>query len=232
MSLLLNLKRFHRVFLWKYPKFICIPTIIFALLISGCAATYHPLSLDNIKYTPGDTIKGISYGYRYNVLMEQGNKKYGEKENQKNIKLVAFSFTNTGLHKIDLVNDLEYFQYSTRQIIPLESKTIAASFEQNPNKYYADLGLMLLNGYYSEESTTNGDVTSSHFRIIPIGLIIGPILTIVNISTAKNANLLFSKDLEKYSPAISIEPGQKIFVLIPFGDISEKSIQLHYRIKK
>jgi hypothetical protein len=232
MSNLQNLKHIHSVILRKLPKFICIPTIIFPILISGCAATYHPLSLDNITYTPGDTIKGISYGYCYNVLTEQGNKKYGEKENQKNIKLVAFSFTNTGLHKIDLVNDLEYFQYGTRQIIPLESNTIASSFEQNPNKYYADLGLMLLNGYYSEESSINGDVTSSHFRIIPIGLIIGPILTIVNISAAKNANLLFAKDLEKYSPSIPIESGQKMFVLIPFEDISERPIQIrHKKIK-
>ena len=130
------------------------------------------------------------------------------------------------------MKDLEYIQYGTRQIIPLLPNTIEGTFEQNPNKYYADLGLMLANGYSREESTTGGNVTSSHIKIIPIGLILGPIMTIVNISKAKNANLLFTKDLEKFSPGIPVEPGQKIFVLIPFGDISEKSIQIHLKNKK
>jgi len=204
--------------------------IMFSLLLSGCASTYHPLQLDNLVYSPGDTIKGISYGYRYNILKEQGNKKYARKELEKNIKFVAFTFTNSSLKPINLVNDLEYYQYGTRKINPLDPNSIENAFEQDPDKYYADLWLMICNGY-GVQSSTSGSNTSSHFIFIPIGIIIGPEMTIVNISIAKKANLLFGKDLDIFTPFSIIMPGQKTFVLISFGDISERPIRIRLKGK-
>jgi hypothetical protein len=220
--------QYHILNYSKKRQLVAIIPIILILLVSGCSSTYHAMSLGILDYTQCDTVKGISYGYHFNSLRDFRNNKYAEKENQKNIKLVAFNITNLSGRRIDLVNNLEYYQNNTRLIKPMEPNSIYSTFKLNPKKYLADLSLIIVNAYWIESYGVGSDA-DLHFRIIPIGIFIGPILTLYNMSTVKKSNLMFGKDLDKYSPFTSIEAGAKRFVLIPFEDIGEQPIQIRIR---
>jgi hypothetical protein len=84
--------------------------IVIILLVTCCAIPYHSMSLGIMDYNKVDTIGGISYGYHFNVLRDFRNNAFVQKENQMNIKLVAFTFSNLSERKIDLATDLEYCQ--------------------------------------------------------------------------------------------------------------------------
>jgi hypothetical protein len=186
------------------------------------------MSLGILTYTQADTIAGISYGYHFHALRDFRNKMYAEKENQKNIMLVAFNITNSSGRRIDLVNDLEYYQNNTRLIKPMEPNSIYSLFQLSPGKYLADLSLIVVNAYWTELYGSGSDA-NLHFRMIPIGIFIGPMLALYNFATTKKSNIRFGKDLDKYSPFISIQPGATRYVLIPFENIGERAIQIRMK---
>jgi hypothetical protein len=213
---------------FKISHFEVVFPIFLILLFSRCASSYQSMSLGLLEYTQGDSIKDISYGYHFNALRDFGNTKYAEKGMQNNISLVAFNFENLSNRRINLANDLEYYQEQTTIINPKEPISIYNSFALSPNKYLADLSLIVVNAYWMESFGSSLN-TISHLRMIPIGIFIGPMLTLYNFSKVKKSNIMFGKDLDKYSPFTSIEPGGKKYVLIPFEDIGKGPIQIRVK---
>jgi hypothetical protein len=202
--------------------------LILIPLICGCTSTYHSMSLGLLEYSKADTVNNISYSFHFHTLSDFSNKKYEQKGIQNNIRLVAFNFENLSSRRINLANDLEYFEDHTKIIYPKEPNSIYNSFALSPKKYLWYLPLVMVNAYWFE-SYRAGVYNNSHLRIIPIGIFIGPMLTLFNFSAVKKANINFGKDLDKYSPFTSIEPGEKKYVLIPFENISEQPIRIRLK---
>ena len=202
--------------------------ILIMLLFTFCASPYHSMSLGIMDYNKVDTLGGIAYGYHFNVLRDFRNNAFVQKENQMNIKLVAFTFSNLSERKIDLASDLEYFQTEANSIRPLEPDSIMYMVRLDPKKYRSYLMLMFLNAYWFEP--IGGGINSElHLRMIPVGIFLGPFFSLYNMSIAKRSNFNFGKDLDKYSPFSIIQPGATRYVLIAFKNIDERPIQIRLK---
>jgi len=73
-------------------------TKIFAIaivfILSGCAASYKPIYPVSLNYDSHQSEDGVELSYKYDVLRQNGNKKYAKKEDKKGVKLVALKITN------------------------------------------------------------------------------------------------------------------------------------------
>ena len=58
-----------------------------AILFSGCAMYYRPISPEKLNYNILEKNDGIEFSYRYDVLKERGNKKMGKKELKSSVKI-------------------------------------------------------------------------------------------------------------------------------------------------
>ena len=219
-----------------HPHFRSIPSGLLILVFSaflividsGCASSYRKISPVLLEYTKGEKTESIDYGYHFNVLANFQNKKYAKKAEQGNIKIVAFEITNVSNRKFDLVNDVEYIQQAGIKIKPMEPDSAYRLLELKPRKYLPLLFFSAVNYYWIEEIGPPSEV-KSYFRMIPVGIVIAPILTMFDVETVKLSNLSLAADLDLYSPYSNILPGQKKYILIPFKDISEMPIQMKIR---
>ena len=57
--------------------------LLIASLLYGCAASYHTIKPDAIKYPSMETVDGVQLSYRYGILHTSGNDRYYAKEDKK-----------------------------------------------------------------------------------------------------------------------------------------------------
>jgi hypothetical protein len=171
----------------------------------GCAATYKPINPKTINYSINDLQDGIVFSYKYDVLREHGNKRYAKKENKMGIKLVAVKFTNNTDSSINIDRDVAFFS-GQNQIIPLEPIAVKNTIKQKVPSYLPYLLLSFLNLYVS-----NGGSIESY----PIGLVLGPAITIGNMVTAGTANAKMFKELNKYNLLHrDIKKGETVYAIV------------------
>jgi len=179
--------------------------LISAVLFTSCAGSYYAINPDRLNYTAKTDNEGVLLNYRYAVLEQQGNKKYAKKETRKGIKLVAISLTNT-TEKPVFYNKLAFYSGS-RAFSPLDINTIHRELKQAAASYLLFLFLTPMNltiGYSS----------------MPIGLGLGPGITISNMVTASRANKSFKEELlEQDLRDAVIDSGETIYGIIGFYGI-------------
>ena len=197
----------------------------FVILFTGCAVPYHKMSPAILEYTNTGENSVISYGSHFNVLKDFKNKRFAEKELQAKIKIVAFEITNLSEHSIDLENEVDYYQDSTGLLTPLKPVEAYLALKLSSRKYMPILFLSFLN-YYWTETYGSVPVQKKDFRMIPIGILIGPLLTLYNVESTRQSNIKLGEDLDKYSPYTRIAPGGKKYVLNSFKDISNCPIHI------
>ena len=148
------------------------------VLLSSCASSYKSINPNTFEFTNTEITEDVVLKYRYNVLRERRNKKFAKDEDQNNLRLMAVEITNNSNQEILLGDNLKLYNGDSevQLVSPLSAKS---DLRQCAGCYipYALLTLLNLN-------IQNGNRITS----IPIGLVVGPLVTGANIITASNAN--------------------------------------------
>jgi len=178
------------------------------IVLTGCAATYKPINPKSLNYLGSNSQEGISFSYKYDVLRERGNNRYAKKENKKGIKLVAVRLTNNTDTTISIAKHVSFFA-GGNQIFPLEPVAIKHTIKQIVPSYLPYLLLTFLNFYVA---------TGNSVEVYPIGLVLGPGITIGNMATSATANARLFQELNRYNLLHQdIKKGETLYGIIGFA---------------
>lgn len=189
--------------------------------ISGCASVYHPIEPLIVSYQAPEYTDSIGFSYRYELLREVGNRKYARKEEKAGIRVVAVQIANNSSKKIKLGENLSLYagEDTVQFITPHE---VRKKLKQRIGFYF----LYLAPSFYNP-SVTNG----ASEQVVPLGIIVGPGLTFLNIFIAASSNSNLEKELELYNMQnVVIEPGESAKGLVSIS--ANNSVPLYLRLKK
>ena len=187
------------------------------LVLSSCASSYKSIEPSSFNFRNKELNDGVELKYEYEVLEQRGNKKFAKDETKRGLKVIAVEITNHTEETLVIGESLKFFSGES-ELIPLPPATVTKKINQCAACYlpYALLTLMTLN-----TSSGNGNVQS-----YPIGLVVGPIVTGVNIGVAASANKKLKRVLiENDIAGRSIEPGATVTGLITVGAYSFSALK-------
>ncbi|WP_347158557.1 hypothetical protein [Pontibacter chitinilyticus] len=185
------------------------------LCCTSCASSYHAVHPQSINYGAKVESNDIVLQYKYDVLAEAGNKKYAKKEKQHFVQVVAVKITNNSDHVIDATNDLKFFA-GQNQFAP-----IAPELAQRQLKQGVPIYLLYLLFTPMQLTTTTGGLNgvSPETNTFPLGVILGPGLTLFNVVRASSANKLLLRDLQSYNIANrQLMPGETLYGLVTISN--------------
>lgn len=166
-------------------------------LLGSCAKKYNQLSMNTLQFNNSSVNEGIEFSYRYNVL--DGNEKYTKKEAKKNIALVGIKIKNTTKDTLRIGQELGVYTGNNKTNV-LQAFQVVNELKQSVPAYLLYLLLTPLNLYIEDG---NGRTT------YPIGLILGPSISVGNMIVAGNANKKFKKNvMDNYLLGVPIYPGE------------------------
>jgi len=180
--------------------------IISGFLFGGCAVPYYNIKPETINYTTEIKENNINFSYRYDVLRERGNKRYAKKEDIKNIKVLAVRITNNSDNDIAIGKDLFFYCDST-QIYPLDPYLARNELKQLAATHLFYLLLTPMQLYTGNDS-------------FPIGLILGPGISLGNLFSASSANNHMLFEFTKYYILNkTIKKGETAYGIFAFRNI-------------
>ncbi|MDX5419012.1 MAG: hypothetical protein LPK09_07335 [Hymenobacteraceae bacterium] len=192
-------------------------------LMSGCASSYKPIIPQNINYTAKTESNDVLLEYKYDVLLERNNKKYAKREKKKLVQVAAVKITNNSYETITL-GENSTFLAGNNSFTPLDPTVAHSQLKQGVPIYL--LYLLFSNGRLITEETYVGN-TKTGEKSFPIGLIIGPGLTLYNMIKAGNANQRFLAELQQYHiPNKQVRPGETVYGLIAIPNSSYNPLYL------
>jgi hypothetical protein len=195
-------------------KFFIITIVIF---ISGCAASYKPINPSTLHYHSHDLQNDIKLSYKYDVLREKRNFKYAKKELKTGVKLIAVKVTNQSDETLNIGNDIAFYSGDYR-IFVMESAVIKETLKQSVPSYLPYLLLSFLT-----LEVTNGTSTDTY----PIGLFLGPGITIGNMLLASAANNDFLYELNRNTMMyLDVHPGETVYWIIGVRDMGYNPISI------
>ncbi len=138
--------------------------------------------------------------------MEAGNKRYAKKEDQKGVKLVAVKITNNTTAELNFTKDITLYA-GMQPAVLVDPVVVGKELKQTVPTYLFYLLMTPLRFY----TASNGEVTSN----LPIGLLLGPGLSIGNMVEAGAANKRLRDELLRYNMNNKmIRPGETVTGLI------------------
>ncbi|MGY6649324.1 hypothetical protein [Wenyingzhuangia sp. IMCC45574] len=165
--------------------------LVLILFLTSCANKYNLLSPENRAFTTSNKDGEIELSYDYVPL----RKKYAKKSYNTGVKIAAVKIKNSSLKTITYGNDFKITTAAGDEINVLTSNETFSNLKQKPASH---LLYLLLSPLQLQSTKTENGITSTE-NIFPIGLVIGPAITIGNFITAKNANNKFEGELNKYN---------------------------------
>jgi hypothetical protein len=195
-------------------------------LLSSCASSYKAIVPENINYTAKTENNQVLLEYKYDVLLERRNKKYAKREKKRFIQVAAVKITNNSYETITL-GEQTHFLAGNNSFTPLEPSVAHSQLKQGVPIYL--LYLLMSNGkLITEENYVNGVKTSE--KSFPIGLILGPGLTLYNMIKAGNANQQFLAEMQRYhTPGKQVQPGKTVYGLVAVPNSSYNPLYLKVR---
>jgi hypothetical protein len=202
-------------------KILILPLLIAVILSGGCASNYRSISPQTSYFNATEKTSELEFSYRYNVLQEKGNKKYAKREDKKGIRVVALKITNNTERPVKFPEDIQLYA-GNRSIHLLEPEFIHSKLKQGVPIY---LLYLLFTPMTLTASSGNGDVSST-----PVGLLLGPGLTALNIGIAASANNKFKEELLQYNLTNRIiEEGETVYGLIGFQDFGYAPLKIELK---
>ncbi len=163
------------------------------LSMTSCATGYKSIEPKTVRYNSTSKDKDVVLDYQYNVL----TKKYYKKENRKGIKVASLKITNNSDKDLVFGKDLKLVNRDENELILLDNTFVYKQLKQSVPTYLLYLLLTPLKLFTSSGDTNSrGEVEQNS---IPIGLVLGPGITGINMITAGNANDKFKKELNNYN---------------------------------
>ncbi len=193
---------------------------LFTLFFQSCASSYKVSDPATRTYLSNDTQEGVTLNYRYNIL----NKKYAKKENKKGIKLLAVRIENNSESFYTIGRNLTITNGKEYEYTLIENEMAFKQLKQKPATHLFYLLLTPLN-IFSTTNQSNGVQTTE--TIFPIGLVLGPGITAINMITAGSANKKFKKDLMDHNVlGKTIKPGETLDGLLIINSETFESLKL------
>lgn len=186
------------------------------ILLNGCAQSYQVIEPQKLNYSASNELENIGVYYQYDVLNKKGNKKFSNKENKKNIKVLAVKVVNNSNSTINIGNNAAFFSNNT-MIFPIDPIALKSELKQSTASYLFYLLLAPLT------------FTINNSSPFPFGLILAPIITGGNMGAAAGANKNFYNELTQYDILYQdIEPGNTAFGLVAFRNIDYIPISIKF----
>jgi len=197
-------------------------TLTCFITLCGCAASYKPINPVNLSYNSHDSQNGISISYKYDVLRERGNKKYAKKENKKGVKLIALKITNNTESVINIGRNAVFYS-GQNQMNLMEPMVVKESIKQIVPSYLPYLLLTFVN--LTTTKSQNGMITEQN--VIPVGLILGPGITLGNMLVAGTANNNLVSELYLYNIlGKDIKSGETVYAIVGVRDMGYNPISI------
>lgn len=188
-------------------------TVASILLLASCAQSYNSIRPSRLNYHSTSNLDEIKLEYRYDVLRESGNTKFHKKEQRNRLKLVAVKITNNTNEVIIIGKNAAFFSNS-KLLVPIEAHTTRNLLKQSQPSY---LLYLLLTGF----------TVSVNYDTYPVGLALGPGLTIGNMITASTANKNLLYELLDYDlNNRQIQPNETVYGLACFSGIGYEPITI------
>jgi hypothetical protein len=202
--------RFIYNYLLIVKRSLLIMLLLLSLFAGGCASSYHTVNPRTIPLNQVPNREGIDFAYRFDVLRQSGNKKYAKKEDKKAVRLIAVKISNYTGYALNVQEDLQLYS-GNKVVYPLDPVMIHQQLKQSVPSY---LFYMLFSFMTFETTTSTGEHSST-----PIGLLLGPGLTGLNMGIAASANARFKEELMHYNLfTTTIEDGETVYGLIGIRD--------------
>ena len=171
------------------------------ILCASCASTYEVIDPKRVNYENTTIKDSIEFSYRYDVLSYRGNRKYAKKEVPQGVKIVAVKIVNNTPNSFLCGDDYVIFSNGKKMRLLAPDEAFKKLRQIAPGH----LLYMLLTPmqFYSGNTT------------LPIGLVLGPVITLGNIATALTANDKFKIELETmYIYGRVVKPGEEVYGVI------------------
>lgn len=194
---------------------------VIVVSVFSCASGYRTINPNTINYLSENKSEGVKLEYKYDLL----DKKYAKKEEKRGVKLVAVKITNSTSEDLVFGKDfsLAYANGSDVRIMDLE-KTFS-TLKQSSASYLFYLLLTPVNLYTTETRNGFQETTSS----TPIGLILGPGLTVGNMIAAGSANTKFKTEMvDNNIYGATIKQGETRVGLIGIKSYSHDALTLKF----
>lgn len=189
------------------------------ILLSSCASGYKTINPNTLNYRSNSIDQQVLLEYKYELL----DKKYKKKELAKGVRLVAVKISNNSNKDLIFGKDVKLTYDDGSSIYVMENDQVFTSLKQNAASYLWYLLLTPLNLYTTDN--TNGFQTETSST--PIGLVIGPGLTVGNMVAVGTANKKFQNDLTTHDLyGMVIKKGQTVSGLIGIRSDDYNSIKI------
>ena len=173
----------------------------------SCASSYHSVRPESIRYNEPMESNLLDFGYMYNVLSHNGNKKYAKKEIKKGINLVAIRLTNNTGRDLSLRDDIQFIA-GGHGVFPIDKEIIRKELKQGVPIYLL-YSLIVVQTYRC--TNFNCDIST-----YPVGVFISGL----NMIIAGSANKKFSEELAHYDIMDRVlAPGETMYGLIGLQDM-------------
>ena len=190
--------------------------LVFIFLSGGCAQGYYALNPNNIAFNASNNLEYINLNYRYDILEEKGNTKLAKKARKRNIKLVAVQITNNTDKVINIGDNVAFYSGNT-MMYPMDAVSVKNNLKQSVAGY---LFYMLL---------TPLNISFNGAEPVPVGLLIGPVITGSNMIVAGSANKNLYKELLQYDVlSRDIRPRETVFGLVGFRNMDYVPLTLKF----
>ena len=202
----------------KTIKLTIVNWVALLTVMSSCASSYHAINPQHLYYPTSESTNDISFSYRYGVQKESRNKKYAKKEYKKDIDIVAVELTNHTNRSLSFREDIELFA-GDNYARPMETEVAYKDLNQNTPIYLLYLLLTPLQVFF-----TNADGETSTF---PVGFILGPGITVLNMVKAGSANRAFRNELTRHNLINrTIEPGETVRGVVALSNTSRAPLRV------
>ena len=196
-----------------------------AVLLSGCAGSYHAIQPERItSYQPASQVGApVDFSYRYSALLTNGaNKKYVKKERKRGYQIVAVQLKNNTGADLNFSRDLD-LTFGDRPIQPVSSLQASNDLKQGVAIY---LLYVLLNFNVGSYTTVNGQITQDNRTFIPTG----PFIAGGNILGASGANKNMRNEFARYDLTNKVlRPGETVFGILSLRETNVAPLKLTLR---
>ena len=202
-------------------RFFKITFLLLAVIsLTSCASGYKSIQPRTINFISTNVEKDIKLEYKYDLL----HKKYAKKEIKKGVRVVALKITNNTEEDVMFGRDIKLSYANGNEVFVMENERVYRSLKQHPVTYLLYLLLTPMNFTTSSTNSRGETINESN---TPIGLVIGPGLTLGNMLVASSANKNFKSDLTVYNlNGTVIKAGETKYGLIGIKSDSYEALKL------
>ena len=195
---------------------------VFIGLFASCASSYTLTHPTIVNYSNESVVDSVSFSYKYDILSDNGNRKYARKERKEGIKVLAIKIVNNSTSTLNFKDNSQLYS-GEKPLILLDNKEVYSKLKQSVPSYIIYLILLPIHKF---SVNLNGPA-----NIFPFGYILGPLFAGSNMIIAAHANANFVYEMVKYDIAKRpISPGEIVYGIIAID--SEQNIPLTLKIKK